>query len=167
MRQAAMLAKERGLSALTRQILFRLERGQIKTPEPDVFRAAASLYRLSYDDLVNRWSRAHFYGAADESGTGRADSSAPHTAHTTLHPRPEEDRDLLGDVLVDRDTHAANLAPSREAFERVVGELAVLIKQLPRGSHAVARPDRSGGPGSRGRDRPKHGQKHPKKPARE
>jgi hypothetical protein len=63
MRQAALLAHERGHRALTRQILFRLERGQIKNPEPDVLQALAKLYEQPYPALAGRFL-AKRYGIA-------------------------------------------------------------------------------------------------------
>lgn len=55
MRQTAALADRKGLNALTRQVLFRLEKGQIKNPEPDVLQAVAQLYDVPYPELVTRF----------------------------------------------------------------------------------------------------------------
>lgn len=166
MRQAAMLAQERGLSALTRQILFRLEHGQIKTPDSGVLRAVADLYKLPYDDLVTRWTRAHFYGD-DKSDTPHTESGVSQQPHTEVVLTAEaEDRELL--PVPNREPYAeTHVVPTAEAFERVVGELAALVRQLPRGLASV---DRADGPGLAprpGRNRTKHGRKHPEKPARE
>lgn len=54
LRGAASLAKRRGLG-LSYQALFRLERGQVKNPEPEVMRAVAALYTLNYDEVVERF----------------------------------------------------------------------------------------------------------------
>jgi transcriptional regulator with XRE-family HTH domain len=59
-RQAAAIAERRGLTELSRQILFRLERGQIKNPEPEVLRDVAALYDLSYADVVERFISARY-----------------------------------------------------------------------------------------------------------
>jgi transcriptional regulator with XRE-family HTH domain len=58
--QAADMARRRGLSALTRQVLLRLERGQTKNPEPDVMRAIAALYEVDYRVLVEQFVRVRF-----------------------------------------------------------------------------------------------------------
>jgi hypothetical protein len=70
---------ERRELGVTYQVLFRLERGQIKHPGPDVMRAVAALYGLDYRVLVDRFVKEGFgVGAegADEteglSGTVRA-----------------------------------------------------------------------------------------------
>jgi len=59
-KMAADLAERRGLKGLSRQVLLRLERGQIKNPEPDVLRAVAELYEVPYSDVVLRLVAARF-----------------------------------------------------------------------------------------------------------
>lgn len=49
---AARFAAQRGLTALTRQVLLRLENGATKNPEPDVLRAVADLYGQDYQHRV-------------------------------------------------------------------------------------------------------------------
>ena len=60
--QAADIAKRRGLSLITRQVILRLERGQTKNVEPDVLRQIASLYETSYRHVLASWVE-HRYGA--------------------------------------------------------------------------------------------------------
>lgn len=60
-RQAEDIAERRKLSALTRQVLWRLEKGKTKNIEPTVLRAIADLYEMPYGDLVQRWT-LHRYG---------------------------------------------------------------------------------------------------------
>lgn len=59
-KEAAELAQRRGLKALTRQVLLRLERGQIKNPEPDVLRAVGQLYGVTYQEVVHRFVSSRF-----------------------------------------------------------------------------------------------------------
>jgi transcriptional regulator with XRE-family HTH domain len=53
LRQAAEIAKGRGLSAVTRQALFALEKGRTKDADPDVLRGVAELYGTEYALLVS------------------------------------------------------------------------------------------------------------------
>jgi transcriptional regulator with XRE-family HTH domain len=59
-RHAAELAQRKGLAALSRQVLLRLERGQIKNPEPAVLRAASVLYGVPYEEIVQRFVALRF-----------------------------------------------------------------------------------------------------------
>lgn len=54
LRQAAMLASERGLTHLTKNVLHNLEHGLTKDIEPDVLRDISKLYSCNYDALVER-----------------------------------------------------------------------------------------------------------------
>ena len=47
-RQAEDIAERRKLVALTRQVLWRLEKGRVKNLDPKVLRALANLYEMSY-----------------------------------------------------------------------------------------------------------------------
>ena len=60
LRGAASQAERWDLPKITYQVLFRLERGQTKHPDPDVLNALARLYELPYDDLVARWVKFRF-----------------------------------------------------------------------------------------------------------
>lgn len=51
-RQAAQIADNRGLSALTKGTLWRLEAGKIKHPSAQVLHDVAALYRRPYDVIV-------------------------------------------------------------------------------------------------------------------
>jgi transcriptional regulator with XRE-family HTH domain len=59
MRQAALIAATKGLD-VTRQVLLRLEKGQIKNPEPDTLKALAVLYGLTYEELAGRFVRQRY-----------------------------------------------------------------------------------------------------------
>ena len=52
---AARFAKQRGLTPISRNVLLRLEKGQIKNPEPDVLKALATLYDMPYETLAGRF----------------------------------------------------------------------------------------------------------------
>lgn len=52
---AEQVAKTRGLVRLTRQVLLRMEKGQVKDPDPDVLRAFADLYGIPFEAVF-----AHF-----------------------------------------------------------------------------------------------------------
>lgn len=55
LRGAASQAQRWKLTPLTYQALFRLERGQVKNPEPEVLKALATLYDMPYDTLAGRF----------------------------------------------------------------------------------------------------------------
>lgn len=78
--QAAELAQRRGLTALTRQVLLRLENGQTKSPDPKALRAVADLYGLDYSDLVARMMSERYGAPSDlprHGRTGQQDSHLP------------------------------------------------------------------------------------------
>ena len=58
----ASLAQRRGLRALTRQVLLRLENGKTKNPAPPVIEALARLYNIPYQTLAADVA-AYVYGA--------------------------------------------------------------------------------------------------------
>lgn len=58
--RAAKRAAQLGLTAVTRQILLRMERGQIKDPEPAVLRELASLYKVEYSEITDRLIREKY-----------------------------------------------------------------------------------------------------------
>jgi transcriptional regulator with XRE-family HTH domain len=59
-RQAEDIAERRKLKALTRQVLWRLEKGKTKNIEPNVLRAVANLYQMSYSELVKQWTAKRY-----------------------------------------------------------------------------------------------------------
>jgi transcriptional regulator with XRE-family HTH domain len=65
-RQAADIARRRRLR-LSKNVLWRLETGKVKNPEPDVLRAVAALYEKPYEDIAGRII-AQRYGFVIESG---------------------------------------------------------------------------------------------------
>jgi transcriptional regulator with XRE-family HTH domain len=109
-RQAVDMAQRRGLVDLTRQTLFRLERGQTKNPDPAVLHALAELYDLPYEQLVARFVERRYgvqIGGADTSETDlmRAQNrelakelTGLRTRHDGLRQRVREAIDLLTDL---------------------------------------------------------------------
>ncbi len=59
-RQAEIFAGQRGLGNLTRQVLWRLEKGKIKNVEPDVLKDVAALYGLSYEEIAARYLKTRY-----------------------------------------------------------------------------------------------------------
>jgi transcriptional regulator with XRE-family HTH domain len=80
MRQAAELAKRKGLKELTRQVLLRIEKGQTKNPEPAVLRSLAELYEQNYRSVVAMYVEEQ-YGLrhGDLPRHGRKEESHPST----------------------------------------------------------------------------------------
>lgn len=174
MRQAALLSRERGYVALTRQILFRLERGQIKNPEPEVLKALALLYEMPYEVLAGQFV-ARRYGlpiSNTEAHTDESTTRSHKTEHAAAHGQPAS---LV--VLQDQHLHAraepvspydaSLLAETRAEIERILADLTAVAKRLPRRQTAVAR---SRGSGSAARARSSDRSPHlptKKKPARQ
>lgn len=82
-RQAADIAHRRRIPVTT-NVLWRLERGKIKNPEPETLRALAELYELPYEQLA-LWVVEQLYGAdllrrygVDLPRHGRDQDSTPH-----------------------------------------------------------------------------------------
>jgi transcriptional regulator with XRE-family HTH domain len=69
-RQAEDIAARRKLEPLTRQVLWRLEKGKTKNPEPEVLRAVADLYDLAYQDVVSRFVQRRFGVVAEDDAHG-------------------------------------------------------------------------------------------------
>jgi transcriptional regulator with XRE-family HTH domain len=68
LRGAASQAERWNLSPpISYQVLFRLEKGQVKNPEPGVLRAVAKLYGVSYDGIVGKRLTAAY---GDDVDTG-------------------------------------------------------------------------------------------------
>ena len=59
-RQAANIAQSRGLTALTHGVLFNLENGKTKKPNPEALRALAVLYGIPHEDLLARFAEATY-----------------------------------------------------------------------------------------------------------
>jgi transcriptional regulator with XRE-family HTH domain len=59
-RQAGDIAARRKLNGLSRQVLLRLENGRTKNPEPNVLRALADLYEMSYEEIAARFIAVRF-----------------------------------------------------------------------------------------------------------
>jgi transcriptional regulator with XRE-family HTH domain len=64
-RGAASIAERRDIP-LSYQVLFRLERGEVKNPEPKTMRAVARLYELEYAEVVARFVAVRFELDSDQ-----------------------------------------------------------------------------------------------------
>lgn len=107
---AARYAKRRGLKALSRNVLLRLEKGQVKNPEPDVLKALATLYDMPYETLAGRFIEQRYgirlggdlprHSRDQKSGSlegGSADVPASDSARR-LQSISQRDRTLAGEV---------------------------------------------------------------------
>ena len=104
LRGAASIAKRRKLNPpLTFQVLFRLEKGQVKNPEPDVLKALSALYNISYGTFAGRFFEQR-YGLGGNLGVDRAPTTIegfvalplladPIAAGQPLAIAPDPDRD--------------------------------------------------------------------------
>lgn len=117
-RRAAAIALQKGHAALTRQILIRLENGQVKNPEPEVLRAVAGLYNLPYEPL-----------AATRCADARNGVAAsPFLLRRFLRPRRERanpiqhERIRLTQALLPRFHCAAGSVPTRAEGRSVLTE---------------------------------------------
>lgn len=75
LRGAASFAARKQI-ALTYQVLFRMEKGQVKNPEPAVLKALAALYDVDYDDIVKRFVTKR-HAVADAIGAVSAQEPSP------------------------------------------------------------------------------------------
>lgn len=112
--EAAELAQRRGLRALSRQVLLRLERGQIKNPEPAVLKAAALLYGVPYLDIVRKFVALRF--------------DVPLAPDLTRHDRDQQSGASLnvGDPLNEKDAIGVELQ-----------ELRALVAKYEKDAHEV------------------------------
>jgi transcriptional regulator with XRE-family HTH domain len=88
-RQATSVARRRGIVAIARQTIWRLEIGKVKHPDAEVLRAVAVLYDVSYEDLVIRCVDAA-YGV--KLRVAKEGERARPAAHVLVAFGPEEQR---------------------------------------------------------------------------
>lgn len=128
LRQAAAIAKQKGLNALTRQILLRLEHGQVKNPEVDVLRALATLYGVPYQDVAQRFIERIF---GLRVSFPKTHMNPPHGVTLALRARhdTEEARLLTGgedagaaETTARENEEAANIA-ELESIDSIVAAL--------------------------------------------
>jgi len=140
--EAAELARRRGITAVTRQVLLRLELGKTKWPAPRVLEGLASLYDRTYEDLVREVTK-HAYFRVQESAA-QSGPVTPVRAQSASTPP-------LGDV--DHVAHArlleehANLTEENAALRVAVDDLAEQFKRLA--GVIKTRPAQGGKPGTR------------------
>ncbi|HXG71479.1 MAG TPA: helix-turn-helix transcriptional regulator, partial [Gemmatimonadaceae bacterium] len=121
--QAVEHAHQRGMAGLTKQVLFGLEHGQTKDPEPDALRAVADLYGVPYRDVVARVSGAKYrcdlIGHAGEGTSNLTKGGADVPASDQAHIRGLEAE------LRDRDRrHTAAIRAMRDVTRRLANALA-------------------------------------------
>jgi hypothetical protein len=149
--QAVDTARRRGLPVTT-QHLRGLEKGTTKNPDPDVLRALARLYDLSYEALATQYVRVRFglqvaAGQPDESPRDRAEAEHGGSA------RGRDSGENTADLILPSSRHGeALVAATRAALEQLrakhvdaLADLVTILEGLPGGQAAVARAARSGG----------------------
>jgi hypothetical protein len=140
LRGTASLAERRGLNPpLTYQVLFRLEAGQIKNPEPDVLRAIAALYELGYEHVVARFVEQRYAIASDLPRHGRTGQSGSHQGEGA--DVPAEAR-----ILERRNVRQREIAASIEDAAR---KLVTLAFELQTEAGATPRARAARQPGAR------------------
>jgi transcriptional regulator with XRE-family HTH domain len=146
LRGAASLAGRREL-ALTYQVLFRLEQGQVKNPEPEVMRAIASLYGLDYSDVVSRFIAMRYdlpgHSLDQQSAPGGADvpASDVRRSGSNLATAEPEATPGHGPTHADDPTRAADLARLTERFREEIdaraGASPIAVEDGVRAAHAI------------------------------
>jgi transcriptional regulator with XRE-family HTH domain len=137
---ASIAARQKLNPPLTYQVLFRLENGQTKSPDPEVLRALADLYRLDYIDLVGRVMTERYSVARDllrHGGTGQTGSHQPGGVNVPAETRL---RELLDRAEQERDVYKKILARAGE----LTGELADVLRSQG-GPPASPQTSRGGG----------------------
>lgn len=114
LRQAATLAQNRHLHALTKGVLEGLEKGKTKNVDPDVLRAIATLYDQPYEDIVATVVRARYGVALSES----ADQADQQRATALDEARRQLARLRVGVALLS--DHLALVREGLEAAEGIV-----------------------------------------------
>lgn len=80
LRQAALIAAQRQIPALSPSKLSNLETGKVKNVKPEVLQSLAALYEMDYADLASRYSALKF--------TQETSPAVPHSRVPRLAPRP-------------------------------------------------------------------------------
>jgi transcriptional regulator with XRE-family HTH domain len=91
-REAVDIAQRKGYRRLSRQIMLRLERGQVKNPNPDVLRDVAAFYGVEYATLAAQFT-ALTYGVritVAEVLRSRADSTHGKKPYALTSSVPED-----------------------------------------------------------------------------
>ena len=112
-RQAEHIAKRKRLTALTRQVLWRLEKGKTKNIEPEKLRQLAVLYGVPYEQLLERFIPQRY-------GIARGSSEE----HVTSAP---QQMDWLASELVIAEARDSLLA-HLDAMRSVIEELAERVR---------------------------------------
>lgn len=159
-RQAESIAARRGLGTLTKNILWRLEAGKVKNPEPDTLRAVASLYGMSYELLVAQFMQARYGVTGDDSRPEAASQIVRlESDRARLREQIKELRGLAEQALSILDAETAALSPDPDdlhGLSEVVEEAATIAASrhtTPRTARTDARPVRANTKAGRERSR--------------
>lgn len=126
MRQAADIASRRaGSGALTRQVMLRMEWGQVKNPKAVVLRAYAALYGIRYEDLARRYVESN-YSHVYDTHVG-SDLAWP-----PRHTEPEES--LTGGIHDGGAETEVSLSTAHDELRANLSELASETEELDAGS---------------------------------
>jgi hypothetical protein len=102
LRNAATMAKRQGLPALSYQVLFRIERGQVRHITRDVLEAIAALYGLSYPDVLSKYIASEYglqvAGSDLTSHAGTRASGLPRGGVDVSASTRQRIQDLEGEV---------------------------------------------------------------------
>lgn len=139
--------------------LKKFEQGRI--PNWPVLIALAHVYGVPMNDMMQRLGAAiDFPGRRDVAGDTRVQETDTRDSERVRNPTTDApDRDLLIAAPHRADRAGTNLAETRAAIERILGDLTAIAEQLPRGQTAMA--GRSGS-GSAARPRRRRRQSHRK-----
>lgn len=83
---AVKVARDRGLRSLTRQVLLRMERGQVRDPEADVLRAFAGLYGLPEAEIFGQFFREKYGIELPDPARGASQADTVRHGRQSLDP---------------------------------------------------------------------------------
>lgn len=86
MRQAAAIARQRGLRHLSRQKMLRLEGGQVKNPKAEVLRDLAKLYGREYEQLARLFIDRQFGNPTDGDKKPPSEAQQDTTSTKSVYP---------------------------------------------------------------------------------
>jgi len=142
LRQAAQIAGNKGLRALTKSALHSLEAGMTKNVDPDVLRALADLYEISYESLVARFVAVRYQitlpSDLTRHGSTRQTAFPPSQGESVV-PASDRIRQLERSLDAERKEHAAHIKRLQGVAGQLVRMLAGEEVQTPAASSSKAR----------------------------
>jgi hypothetical protein len=118
--QAELAATKRGLRLINQGKLSHIERGMNSNPDPAFLSEIATLYRLDYPALVQRWMTARY--GVDIDATNDQPTAAPSVQPEPLHAVPSHD-------------DQNRPVPSEEAITVAVRELRAALREARELAH--------------------------------